>query len=464
MSASVRNLLDLLRQRWLLDIAGVVLLLVVGGTISARLFAHMKTTGPASLDRWGLASFRDAVYYPIVAVREGVNPYDSVRDNNPDRYMNRYDVASHFPLYSPLLLLLFAPLGWLSLAAAMLVYVAITVALLIFFAWSSLRVCQLPTTLGSTCGLAAVILASQPGRGNFNAGQAILLFAIAASLALGMTKHRWAQAASIALLTCKPTLGGPIGLLLFARRDYFTSIVGLALGGIVAIGGMAFIFARSGDTSAEHITSVIQGNLDHFSGDPEHQFAHTCHLDIATAASKITGVEFPGGTGISIALLILLVTGIVLWIATSASKERAVKSLESPASVTSALLLVATFVCVYHLIYDALLLVVPILAAMFVGHASWRAVPRSLRLAAALLLLVPMGNVLWTEGFSRLMHKLSIAFGPGTGLVGETLFRFTLHANAIALFLCWMLLLYVVLTTRKTREASHLAAAIEGAS
>ena len=48
--------------------------------------------------------FRDAIFYPVVALRDGVNPY------NADSYFVHYPVGQEFPLYTPIHLLLHAPL------------------------------------------------------------------------------------------------------------------------------------------------------------------------------------------------------------------------------------------------------------------------------------------------------------------------------------------------------------------
>ena len=50
---------------------------------------------PTRQDRGFQTDFRDAVYYPVVALTDGVNPYD------PARYYLSYPVGQEFPLYSP---------------------------------------------------------------------------------------------------------------------------------------------------------------------------------------------------------------------------------------------------------------------------------------------------------------------------------------------------------------------------
>ena len=56
--------------------------------------------------------FRDAVYYPVVALRDHVNPYDA------GMYFRHYPVGQEFPLYTPVHLLLHLPLLAFSLSTA----------------------------------------------------------------------------------------------------------------------------------------------------------------------------------------------------------------------------------------------------------------------------------------------------------------------------------------------------------
>jgi hypothetical protein len=58
----------------LLDAAAVALFTAVLAVVSWRLYEHRPPAGSVSADRWAMASFRDAIYYPLLAVRDGVNP------------------------------------------------------------------------------------------------------------------------------------------------------------------------------------------------------------------------------------------------------------------------------------------------------------------------------------------------------------------------------------------------------
>ena len=88
---------DTNRHRRIRTLVALALFLTALCAISWRLYAHRGLPGTATPDRWALASFRDAIYYPLIAVRDGVNPYDCVRNDDPERYMQRYPVGDTLP-------------------------------------------------------------------------------------------------------------------------------------------------------------------------------------------------------------------------------------------------------------------------------------------------------------------------------------------------------------------------------
>src|SRR4051794_34484387 len=101
------------------DLLGVAVLALVLLVLSYRQTRFLVTPGDparsAAEGRHGLADFQDVIYYPLHALRDGVNPYDAglepLSDGSP-RYRQRYPVLNLFPLYSPLLFLLFWPWGY----------------------------------------------------------------------------------------------------------------------------------------------------------------------------------------------------------------------------------------------------------------------------------------------------------------------------------------------------------------
>jgi hypothetical protein len=203
------------------------------------------------------------------------------------------------------------------------------------------------------------------------------------------------------------------------------------------------IFARSGDLSVAGITAILHGNHEHFSNDPEHHFEETNKLDAAAAIERLTGDPLPRAATAAISVAVLGLTAMALWSASGYAKRP--EMLASAASTTSALAILAMYLCVYHLVYDGILLAVPALAAAVGRHPSWNGVPRRVRWLLTGLLVVPFVNVLWTGLFDAAMARLGIPWGRDEGEIAGTVFRIVSAANGVALLCGWMLLLpYVV--------------------
>ncbi|MFN8644343.1 MAG: hypothetical protein U0802_22805 [Candidatus Binatia bacterium] len=135
-----------------------LLFAAVAGLLALRAWHLVNEPGAPSHERWVLQDFRDAIYYPVVAALDGVNPYDV------PAYRSRYPVGQEFPVYSPLTLLLHLPYGLLPYRAAEAAYVAVTLALTLLLAGVSLRLAGAAARADRVLILAALLLLSRPGR------------------------------------------------------------------------------------------------------------------------------------------------------------------------------------------------------------------------------------------------------------------------------------------------------------
>ncbi|HEX4148910.1 MAG TPA: glycosyltransferase family 87 protein, partial [Pirellulales bacterium] len=428
-------------SRRLLNVAGALLFLIVLTGVSWRLHEHWPLGGPASTERWALASFRDAIYYPLLAVRDGVNPYDSARNDDPLRYMQRYPVGDTLPLYSPLILLAFAPFAWLSVDAGMLVFTVLNVGLMLLLTWSALRAVGRRPTIAAVCAFTALLLASQPGRGAINSGQTVLPLALAAFAALHWGDRRpWTSAACLAFTTFKITYGGPLVLLLAARRQWRTAVGGVVLGGLLGGLGLLVIAARSGDLSVQRMTAVLVRNQADFNADPtvipENNRAR---IDLVAASEYLVNRPLPPWAAPLAALLVLGVSSAVLW-RLPARDDAA----ESAVSTSSAMAVLAMFICIYHNVYDLPLLVVPIAACATAAHPSWRNMTRLRRRLVFGLMLLPFVNTLWTNGFRTLLAQAGINWGPtsvyASMYASDLVYRLCCAANGLALSGAWLML------------------------
>src|SRR5262245_43674728 len=104
-------------------LGAAVLFSLVISFLTWRLASHLHVLGDEQdAARWGMIDFRDVSYFPTRAVFEGINPYDSEPTRDPAYYHGRYPVGNVFPVYSPWLIALDAPLQLLPYHAAMVVY------------------------------------------------------------------------------------------------------------------------------------------------------------------------------------------------------------------------------------------------------------------------------------------------------------------------------------------------------
>ena len=447
MFAARTRLSDIQRSSRLLDAAAMLLFAVVLAALSWRLYEH-RPTDVVSLDRWALASYRDVVYFPLVALGDAVNPYDSVRDGDPERYMERYPVADHLPLYSPLTLLVFAPLAALPVEASMMAFAALNAALFVLLAWTAIRVTGRQTTVAVVFGVSAFLLASQPGRGAFNAGQLSVPLALAMVGALQWGDRRgWRSAALVAISTMKPTFGGPFGVFLAARRDWRSASIGLAIGAVAFIGGMIAIFAWTGELSVSAVAEVVAGNHTHLSHDPEAvPTTNKARTDLPAVYEYLTQQPVPRGVSVAIAAAIAAITVGALW------RARYSRDAETAASPASALIIVAIFICIFHNVYDLLLLVVPLAACVSAADEQWKRMPTACRRWIIVLLLTPFVNIFWTRGFGLLAERAGLPWGENAGAVIGGAYRLSCAANGLALGAVWCILVVSLLLGSRSSE------------
>jgi hypothetical protein len=427
------------------DVFAIALFLAVLAPISWRLYEHRPVAGDSARDHWALASFRDAMYYPILAVHDGVNPYDVVRDGNPLRYMQRYPVRDTFPLYSPLILLVFAPFAALPVLASMTAFTALNVALLLLLAWITLKSIGRQPGIAGIFGLAALLLASQPGRAFFNAGQVSLPLALAAIALLEWGDRRaWSSSLLVAFTTMKITYGGPLGVLLFARRDWRSALGGLALGGLLGLLGLLVVFGRSGDLTPQRMVAVLTANQSDFNTDPTVvPQTNNARVDLVSSLEYLAGRPLSAWAGPLAAAVVLGITAWLLW------RHRRPGTAESVITTSSTLAILAMFICIYHNVYDLPLLVLPIAACATAADPTWRRMGPAWRASIVLLLLLPFVNVFWTDGFRSLLGRAGMSWGPSANLAFDYLYRLCCAANGLALFGAWALIGFCTLRASK---------------
>ncbi len=150
----------------------VLSVMLVTRTVAANLTTDLTRSGGTFWD------FRDAGYFPVRAALDGVIPYDV------EQYFALYPVGQEFPLLPPTYMVLHAPFQLLSAHGASVAMFALNlVGIVALSAWS-LRLARYRIAPVALLTVSALAIVSNGGRNVLHSGQASLLFAAGAYLAM----------------------------------------------------------------------------------------------------------------------------------------------------------------------------------------------------------------------------------------------------------------------------------------
>lgn len=384
------------------------LLLVVVVLLSWRLLSIAAIPGqPVESDLQGLTGlgdFRDVAYYPVIAVREGINPYDCGKEPLPDglpRYRQRYPTLNLFPLYSPLLFVLYYPFSFFSYEVSGVIYVAANFLLAVLLAIVVLRLSRRNVHVASVSLLTALILVTNAGRSNFLGGENALPLALGTIGAVALSRtNPWTAGWLLALTSLKPTFGLPLGVLLLARGDWKTVLLGWGLGGAIGVAGLWIVFHNSGDLP--RIVEVIRENQHVLESDPDVDARSSANrVDGASAIVRTLPASWTGNNPIglfaTLAIVVVACVGLVRWNRRALRDNRSEGGLNLEAARSSdSLICLAVVGCMYHLVYDALPLWLPIVWLLGTPDDQWPTLAPRWRRAIGWLAAIPMLNVFST--------------------------------------------------------------------
>jgi len=313
--------------------------------ITYRTSTRIYTPSEPEHESWGLIDFRDAVYYPVVAMLDGENPYD------PALYRETYPVGQVFPLYSPATLLIHLPFGLLSPELAPWAYYAFSVVLTVLLAYLALRFTRPQPAAAATFLLAALIIVSRPGHWNLIVGQYVATMTVGVYVALLFARDRpWLAGLGIALSTIKPTFGGPLVVLMLARGDVRAVAIGLAIAACAgALGALPPIVAAGGMMEFAEIIPINQAAF----GDDTftNPLLSPVRVDLAVLAARLVGTPLPTIAGAAFSLAILVAGASAIW--------RIRDDETDPRPISAAVACLTIVACTYHLAYDLVVLTAP---------------------------------------------------------------------------------------------------------
>ncbi len=366
-------------------------LLILAAALAIATWRCLSLYGGAAYESdalWALADFRDAVYYPVRALLDGVNPYDT------PAIFEAYPVGQHFPLYPPTHLLLHLPFGLLDYRLAGVAYYTLTVTLyLAMLAWS-LRYFGVHAAVGRLLLLTGLLVLSRPGLMNLLLGQPSIVAIAATVLALtSLRNHPGLAVLGTVIALTKPTFGLPLLLLLWALRAYRTAA--LAVGVSAAINGVIVvpIVHSAGGLSAFVESALFNNFWFHQDTSPLSDYSR---VDTLALLSRSLGTAL--GSAWELAAFPAILLPGALWLRRT-SGSAAVLDGPSMLVVTLAILLAA-----YHQTYDVLLLVLPL--AWLLPTLTRRGARDRTSWVIAALLLTPFVNYLSTHTTVTLLAPL----------------------------------------------------------
>lgn len=421
-------------------------LLIAAGLVVARCWSLRRPAdNPKHPQLAGMCDFQDVVYFPTRAAFAGVNPYDARSALAGGGYLARYPVGNEFSPYAPLLFVISAPLAALPLVPAEVIFSALNLGLLGCYAYVLLRIGGYRPQVLTVVGIAAFLLLSRPGQANHYYGQTTLLLVLATLGAWWHAESRCALSAGcLAVTLIKPTFGGPLVILMALRGFGRAVALGLTLAVVanVAVIGALLPGHFFGAGAVERLLENQAATDADPAVDP---LSSASRIDLPFVLERWSGRPWPAVARYGMTLAILGITGWQLRI--YGQQQRLLATGIAALTVT---------ICIYHNIYDALMVGIPGIAAWRLATTAEEPAERGMAWCALCLLLVPAVQYLSSNQFLTLAGQLHPALAEIRSK--PTLWTMICTLNGTALAGAWLLLLVLLRRARETEaDARQLA-------
>jgi hypothetical protein len=403
------------------------LMVCVGLSLTGfRITSKYQTPGPFTPERQGLCDFHNGIYYPTRAVLAGESPYS-------EAYAAKYPVARQIPFFSPVILLLHAPLAVLPLHAAEAIHALIQIVLLFLIAIFTAREIGLTKRLDAILVITAAMIFSRGGHITLFNGYFTFELVLATFLAIAWADRRPGRSAlMLAFISAKPTYILPLGFLMLARGNWRSILLGAVISIAATVASLGWLAYHQGDGDvgsgvSKLMQQILQTQEVHRAMEDESPVHSWTRLDLFAIIAKWSGSD-PGELPHLIVMFAILAMPIwILW------KRHRQAIDDGVAGVTGALLMTSMLVSLYHQSYDALLLVPPIAGLACSSSSHWQRMKWQIRCSLVLLLACPLANYLSTRMF---LLRLEIS---------ETMTRVLTSLNGISLTLALMILCWSML-------------------
>lgn len=419
-------------RKWLYDIGGLLLLATALAIVGLRCWRLARPAeNPRDPVRTAFCDFQDVIYYPARAAMAGVNPYDARTADNGGIYRSRFSAGNAFPLYSPLIFLPSLPFAILPLNIAEALYWFFNAALMVLYSYQLLRIGRQTTTVGTICALAAILLLSRPGHANAYFGAIALPLALATIGSWWLARGQpWLSAVLLAVACVKPTFGGPLFVLLLLRGRYKAALGGLTIA--IFVNALVLAVFLPQIFSAGNLMELLENNQAATAADPAvDPLRSASRVDLLMVVERLTPWRFPGAVRMMLTFAVLGVAGVALRrLAKSKAGDDYDREFQSVALAS-----LTITICIYHNIYDALLIAPAVVSAWGGLATSKSTMQRMTSWLSLACLLVPAVNYLSSQKFLSALGEniptlASIAEQPAIWTVVCTL-------NAVCITVAW---------------------------
>jgi hypothetical protein len=255
-----------------------------------------------------------------------------------------------------------------------------------------LQCVNIAATTGRVFWLATFIAAGRPVYGTLTLGQGSIFIVLGVIMALHYARSRPRIAGiGLALASMKPTFGIPLGLLMLCRRDIRAFKVGFLVGGVAAL-IPALILVISAGGLAEVMDGMRNG-LRQYNQLTDNALEQTgwMRINASILLVRLLGVPAVPILGVIVAFVGLGAAGLAIYLKPEPPVEIGGHSL------SSAIISLATLVAVHHLIYDAILVLLPLVVLLISSKHPWNTLTARLRFSLAGLLICLWLNYLPTN-------------------------------------------------------------------
>jgi hypothetical protein len=393
-------------------VLSLVAFLCAGALVALRTSQFLEDPSVPGRPSWAMQDFRGAIYYPVRQLLAGQNPYAPADDPQA------FPPLTGAPLYLPMTLTVHLPLGLLSRRPAELVYFVgnlLAVPLLVLLA---LRLCGRVASVATVLSIAAAVVLTRPVSMALFVGQSTIVCALGIYLALHLARSRPSLGGvGLAIACIKPTFGLPLGFLMLWRGEMKAFAVGAVLVTALCVPA-TMLAARAAGGLGPLLASMDQHGLAKAEKPDVSEVTSVYRVDTVALFGRFRGRRFDALATAAIGAAVLVAAGWALR--------------RCPRDLATALVCLAVVACMYHQLYDALILVAPLIGLIAWARRPGIDAPRWLLLV---LLAIPAVNYLPTPG---MLDRLGLDEGPlrlaAISVNGAAVFLALLTSIALALF------------------------------